>query len=170
MSGQFEHTDCIVSGRSPATNLFIATGEFYLVCGSVGALDWFLPGCYVSIGRLDEVQGLLDKISHTVNIWKMMVPAEVLIKKKCMSRISQTQTQGSIAWLKVELYKRKQVRRSGDPHHYMEAIRINPVEGLCLIHAHTHVMFWQQISRICHLSVNEPILHCVLTDSDLDIQ
>ena len=50
----------------------------------------FLPGCYVSSGRLDEAQSLLDKIPHSINHRRRTMPTEVFIKKKCMSRISQT--------------------------------------------------------------------------------
>lgn len=40
---------------------------------------------------------------------------------------------GSMLWFEVEFYKRKQIRRGGDPDYYVEAIRISPAEGLCLI-------------------------------------
>ncbi|KAI9567244.1 hypothetical protein HD554DRAFT_2270070 [Boletus coccyginus] len=98
---------------SPATNLFIAAG------------------CYVSIGRLDEAQTLLDKISHTVNIRKMMMPAEVLIKKK------------------LEFYKRKKVRRGGDPDRYVEAIRINPAEEFAIFgNNHAHI---DEVTALVHI-------------------
>lgn len=44
-------------------------------------------------------------------------------------------------WFEVEFYKRKQVRRGGDPDRYVEAIRISPADGLCLIHAQPHNIF-----------------------------
>lgn len=38
----------------------------------------------------------------------------------------------------VELYKRKQVRRGGDPDRYVEAIKISPAEGQCLTPVRSH--------------------------------
>jgi hypothetical protein len=44
-------------------------------------------------------------------------------------------------WLEVEFYKRKQVRRGGNPDRYVEAIKISPAEGQCLIHAQSRNIF-----------------------------
>ncbi|KAH0826932.1 hypothetical protein J3R83DRAFT_4555 [Lanmaoa asiatica] len=89
-------------------------------------------GCHVSSGRLDEAQSLLDRIPRSIDNRRRVMPTEVFIQKK------------------LEFYKRKQIRRGGDPDHYVEAIRISPAEGLSYSFWNTHAHV-DQVTALAHI-------------------
>ncbi|KAG9313319.1 hypothetical protein JVU11DRAFT_5623 [Chiua virens] len=96
-------------------------------------------GCYVSIGRLDEAQSLLEKIPDSINTRRRMMPTEGFIKKK------------------LEFYKRKQIRLGGDPERYVEAIRISPAEEFAIFwNTHAHVDEATALAHIEELSALTP--------------
>ncbi|KAI6104321.1 outer membrane protein Iml2/Tetratricopeptide repeat protein 39 [Pisolithus sp. B1] len=78
-------------------------------------------GCYVSIGRLDKAQTLLDDLSEIMNKRSKNVPTEVFIKEK------------------LAFYKKKHARRGGDPKRFVESMKISPAEEFAVAwntHAH----------------------------------
>ncbi|KAF8548584.1 hypothetical protein OG21DRAFT_1516159 [Imleria badia] len=88
-------------------------------------------GCYISSGRLDEAQFLLDQIPQSINNGRRVMPTEVFITKK------------------LEFYKRKQVRRGGDPDNYVEAIRISPAEEFAIFwNTHAHI---DEATAVAHI-------------------
>ncbi|KAF8132977.1 hypothetical protein EV363DRAFT_1327081 [Boletus edulis] len=96
-------------------------------------------GCYVSSGRLDEAQDLLDKIPESINTQRRIMPTETFIKKK------------------LEFYKRKQVRRGGNPDRYVEAIRISPAEEFAIFwNTHAHIDEATALAHIGEFSAFTP--------------
>ncbi|KAF9220192.1 hypothetical protein BS17DRAFT_788069 [Gyrodon lividus] len=98
-------------------------------------------GCYVSAGKLDQAQELLDEIPDGIKKRKRTVSTEVFIKKK------------------LEFYQKKQVRRGGDPKRYVEAIKISPAEEFAIFwNAHAHIDNESAVARIKELSALTPPL------------
>ncbi|KAN0076757.1 Outer membrane protein Iml2/Tetratricopeptide repeat protein 39 [Tylopilus felleus] len=96
-------------------------------------------GCYVSSGRLDDAQSLLDKIPHIINNGRRTMPTEVFIQKK------------------LEFYKRKQVRYGGNTDRYVEAIRISPAEEFAIFwNTHAHINETTALAHIKELSAFTP--------------
>ncbi|PFH46707.1 hypothetical protein AMATHDRAFT_69254 [Amanita thiersii Skay4041] len=81
-------------------------------------------GCYISLGKLDKAQTLIDEIPNLIakKVAGKAPPTEVFIKKK------------------LEFYKEKQRRRGGDETKYVECIKISPAEEISI--------FWNSHSRI----------------------
>ena len=75
-----------LNGWSHPTYRFLAAGNFYPnTPNDKGPTFSIYPGCYISIGDLDQAQKLLDKIPSALNkkIGGKDLPTEVLIRKKC---------------------------------------------------------------------------------------
>lgn len=84
---------------------------------------FFAAGCYVSVGRLDKAQPILDALPKILGTRKSgNVPMDVFVETK------------------LTFYKKKHIRRGGDPNRYAEAMKINPAEEFALawnVHAYT---------------------------------
>ncbi|KAI9567191.1 outer membrane protein Iml2/Tetratricopeptide repeat protein 39 [Boletus coccyginus] len=106
---------------------------------SPATYHFIAAGCYVSSGRLDEAQSLLDKIPQSISNRRRRLPTELFIKKK------------------LEFYKQKQARRGGDPVRYVEAIRISPAEELGIFwNTHAHINETTALAHIEELSKFTP--------------
>ncbi|KAF8838754.1 hypothetical protein BDN67DRAFT_933260 [Paxillus ammoniavirescens] len=83
---------------------------------------YIAAGCYVSAGKLDEAQKLFNKIPDALNKRRRSVSTESFIKKK------------------LDFYKKKQLRRGGDPKRYVEAMKISPAEEFAIFwNTHAHI-------------------------------